>query len=226
MLWFEIMQGSDKELLQVRSPLRETSIDNDYPMPKSPLSFNSPTYKSSNILPPLKFHSGLLPSHNLEINSFNDCEDDYDFDEYDGHDDHESVGSASDDMDCTYSEEEELNEVMLNDNPVNVSGPVGLNKSTLNRGTIKEDLCVEVPQKTRKFTETGWHGGASTMPSSVSAASRLRDMLQPHSAYVSLIFLMSFVLVFYVYKRVALNNLEKVNIVKVTETSSYLLVFP
>ncbi|GJU02566.1 hypothetical protein Tco_1112904 [Tanacetum coccineum] len=159
-------------------------MDNDYLMPKTPLSFNSPTYKSSNILPPLKFHSGLLPSHNLEINSFNEYEDDYDFDEYDGHvDDHESVGSASDDMDCTYSEEEELNEVMLNVNPVNVSGPVGLNKSTLNRGTIKEDLCVEVPQKTRKFTETGWHGGASTMPSSVSAASRLRDMLQPHSAY-------------------------------------------
>ncbi|GKE49883.1 hypothetical protein Tco_1481141, partial [Tanacetum coccineum] len=71
-------------------------MDNDYLMPKSPLSFNSPTYKSSNILPPLKFHSDLLPSHNLEINSFNEYEDDYDFDEYDGHvDDHESVGSES-----------------------------------------------------------------------------------------------------------------------------------
>lgn len=146
-------------------------VDHEYLIPKSPLSFNSPAYKSSNILPPLKFHSSLLGSHNLETNSFNDYEDDdYDYD----HD--ESVGSASDDMDCTFSEGEEFNEEMLNVDPIKAHVPIGLNKSTLNRGIINKNLCVEVPQKMRKFTETGWNDGAST---------RL-------SAYVSLTFLISY----------------------------------
>ncbi|XP_021989472.1 uncharacterized protein LOC110886025 isoform X1 [Helianthus annuus] len=153
-------QGSDKEQLRARSPLRETVVDHEYVIPKSPLSFNSATYKSSNILPPLKFHSSLLGSHNLEANNFNDYEDDDDDDDYGDHD--ESVGSASDDMDCTFSEGEEFNEEIFNVNFVKSPKQVGPNKSTLNRGIIKDDLSVEVPRKTRSFTETGWHGGAST----------------------------------------------------------------
>ncbi|XP_071715042.1 uncharacterized protein [Rutidosis leptorrhynchoides] len=184
-----VKQGSEKEQVQVRSPLRETAIDHEYLFPKSPLSLNTTTYKSSNVLPPLKFHSSLLGSHSLEPKSYNefDYEDDDDLNDHDGddYDDHdESVGSASDDMDCTYSEEEEFNEEICDVNPVEMpsvlNGPI---RSTLNKGTIKQDLCVKVPRKTRKFTETGWHGGASTQPSSISAASRLREMLQPHSAY-------------------------------------------
>ncbi|KAI3525329.1 hypothetical protein L2E82_51561 [Cichorium intybus] len=181
-----VKQGLEKEQ-QARSPLQETAIDHEYPIiPKSPLSFNSTTYKSSNLLPPLKFHSSLLGSHNLESNNFSEYEDDdddYGDDHYHNHDDDESVGSASDDMDCTYSEGESFDEQILNVNPVTVPAPLPPNRSTLNRGIIKDDLCIEVPQKPRKLTETGWHGGASTQPSSISAASRMRDMLQPRSAY-------------------------------------------
>nr|XP_043624942.1 uncharacterized protein LOC122596431 [Erigeron canadensis] len=175
-----VKQGLEKEKIQTHSPLRETAIDHEYLVPKSPLSFNTTTFKSSNLLPPLKFHSGLLGSHSLEPNSYNDYEDD-DYDDYDDHD--ESVGSASDDMDCTISEGEEFNEEIFNVNLVKAQAPIGPNKSTLNKGMIKENLSVEVPMNTRKFTEAGWHGGASILPSSVSAASRLREMLQPHSAY-------------------------------------------
>ncbi|KAI3774836.1 hypothetical protein L1987_49398 [Smallanthus sonchifolius] len=155
-----VKQGSENEQLRIRSPLRETAVDHEYMIPKSPLSFNSTTYKSSNILPPLKFHSSLLGSHNLETNSFNDYEDDDDDDDYGDND--ESVGSASDDMDCTFSEGEEFNEEIFNVKFVKSPKQVGPNKSTLNKGMIKDDLSVEVPKKTRNFTETGWHGGAST----------------------------------------------------------------
>lgn len=87
-------------------------------------------------------------------------------------------------MDLTYSDEETFDEQILNVNPVTLPP----NKSTLNRGIIKDDLCIEVPQKPRKLTETGLHGG----PSSVSAANRLRDMLQPRSAYVSSLYKISY----------------------------------
>ncbi|KAL7597821.1 hypothetical protein Lser_V15G24866 [Lactuca serriola] len=175
-----VKQGLQKEQ-ETRSPVRETSIDHEYPIiPKSPLSFNSTTYKSSNPLPPLKFHSSILGSHNLETNDYEEDDDDDYCDDDDEHEhehehDDESVGSASDDMDLTYSDEETFDEQILNVNPVTLPP----NKSTLNRGIIKDDLCIEVPQKPRKLTETGLHGG----PSSVSAANRLRDMLQPRSAY-------------------------------------------
>ncbi|KAL4588872.1 hypothetical protein LXL04_001769 [Taraxacum kok-saghyz] len=170
-----VKQGLEKEQ-EARSPLRETSIDHEYPIvPKSPLSFNSTTYKSSNLLPPLKFHSGILGANN-----FNDYEED-DIDDYcDDHEhEEESVGSASDDMDCTYSDGEAFDEQIFNLDPVTVPPPLPPNKSTLNRGIIKDDLCIKVPEKPRKLTETGWHGG----PTSISAASRLRDSLQSRSAY-------------------------------------------
>ncbi|XP_024979103.1 uncharacterized protein LOC112516321 [Cynara cardunculus var. scolymus] len=137
-----VKQGSEKEQHRPRSPLSETLADHEYLVPKSPLSFNSTTYKSSNVLPPLKFHS--------------------------------------DDMDCTNSEGEGFDEEIYNVNPVRLPVPIGPNRSTLNRGFLKENLCVEVPQKNRKLTGIG---GVGTQPSSVSAASRLRDMLQPRSAY-------------------------------------------
>ncbi|KAK9078138.1 hypothetical protein SSX86_002195 [Deinandra increscens subsp. villosa] len=158
-----VKQGSEKEQIRTRSPLRETVVDHEYMIPKSPLSFNSTTYKSSNILPPLKFHSSLLGSHNLEANNFNDYEDDDDDDDDDDYGDNdESVGSASDDMDCTFSEGEELNDEIFNVNLVKSPKQVGPNRPTLNRGILKDDLSVEVPKKARIFTETGWHGGAST----------------------------------------------------------------
>ncbi|KAI3499354.1 hypothetical protein L1887_35151 [Cichorium endivia] len=66
------------------------------------------------------FHH-LLGSHNLESNNFNEYEDDDDDygddDHYHDHDD-ESVGSASDDMDCTYSDGETFDEQSLNVDPV------------------------------------------------------------------------------------------------------------
>ncbi|XP_076924679.1 uncharacterized protein LOC143587208 [Bidens hawaiensis] len=154
-----VKQGSDKELLRARSPLSETAVDHEYMLPKSPLSFNSTTYKSSNILPPLKFHSSLLGSHNLETNYYEDDDDD-DYDDYGVN--NESVGSASDDMDCTFSEGEEFNEEIFKESFVKSPKQSGPSKSTLNRGIIKDDLSVEVPRKTRSFIETGWHGGAST----------------------------------------------------------------
>ena len=84
-------------------------------------------------------------------------------------------------MDCTYSDGEAFDEQIFNLDPVTVPPPLPP-KSTLNRGIIKDDLCIKVPEKPRKLTETGWHGG----PTSISAASRLRDSLQSRSAYVSL----------------------------------------
>ncbi|KAJ9537889.1 hypothetical protein OSB04_030622 [Centaurea solstitialis] len=109
--------------------------------------------------------------------NFNDYEYEDDDDDDDDYDIDESVGSASDDMDCTNSEGEVFDEEIYNVNSVRLpEPPSGLNRSTLNRGLIKENLCVEVPQKNRKL-------GGFGQPGSVSAASRLRDMLQPRSAY-------------------------------------------
>lgn len=97
-----VKQQSGNKESEVRSPLSE-KINHDFDLRKSPLGFNSSTYKSTHVLPPLKFHSGLLGSQ-VKLNIENSDEDDYDYEENYG----ESVVSVADDFDENYSEDDDF----------------------------------------------------------------------------------------------------------------------
>ncbi|OVA02029.1 hypothetical protein BVC80_2535g1 [Macleaya cordata] len=151
---------------QVRSPLTERlSID---PVPLSPSVYNSKNHLSPHILPPLKFHSGLLGPH-ITVTLCLDDDDD---------DDEESVASVSYDMDDNYSdvfEEEGLgsSDTDFSDKPslircynrelfgvesttnlaeesINISDRQ--NGSSVNRGS-KENLRIDVPGNIRRFAD-------------------------------------------------------------------------
>lgn len=195
------LQGSDVEKPQLRSPLTE-KYDKKYPIPRSPLGFSS---ASSHVLPPLKFHSSLLGTHNPVALSLDSSEDNYgddsDDDGYDENDgDSESVASVPGELDGSCPGEEELNEAIPLDsneqvpgqrtsttsNKIKGTGSVGVrNVPKLNRGLSKEYLRIEVPESTRRYTDTelGFegHGQGSA---AANGSSRVREILQPHSAYV------------------------------------------
>ncbi|KAL3652499.1 hypothetical protein CASFOL_002180 [Castilleja foliolosa] len=170
-----INKGSDAEQqFQTRSPLTE-KFDTKYSLPRSPLAYSSSNYTSSHILPPLKFHSGLLKPLNtvaLSVDS-NDDETDYSNDE-NGYES-ESVGSAPNEL-CgnQYEEEppvdkqppvirafEEEDMFILNSNKKMNGSKYG---STINRGLLKRDLRIEVP----------WSSGGTC---------GLQENTHPHSAY-------------------------------------------
>ncbi|KAK4342191.1 hypothetical protein RND71_038007 [Anisodus tanguticus] len=158
-----IKQGSEvkQSSSNTRSPLSE-KLDDKYPMPRSPLATYTP---NSHVLPPLKFHSGLLKPHNTVTTlSIDSNEDDFDYDYDDEEIESESVASAS------YSEEE-----VSGTNACHIEVATGLrnrNASTLNRGILQENLQIEVPGSGQKAKIFGVH-------------SYLRDKVQPHSAYAT-----------------------------------------
>ncbi|CAK9151820.1 unnamed protein product [Ilex paraguariensis] len=183
-----IKQKSDQEQLQSRSPLSE-KLDCEYLLPKSPVLYNSSTSMSSHILPPLKFHSGLLGPHNTVTLSINS-----DKDSYDDNEETESVASAPDEVDGNYSEEEELEKPAINCydeeifgmkssmklNGSRGDGPKGRYGSTLNRGLLMENLRIDVPENARTFTDTQFSFGGSTTS---GGSYRSRGKVQFHSAY-------------------------------------------
>lgn len=171
------LQGSDVKKSQSRSPLTDKHGEK-YAIPRSPLAYSSST---SHVLPPLKFHSGLLGAHNTVALSTDSNEDD-EYDDYDGDDnDTESVASAPDELDLHYSDEDMFNlKSKLNSNP-----GLGI-RPTLIRGLSKENLRVEVPGITRRFTdgESMFVGSARSAASAPLSTCQLRGKVQPHSAYV------------------------------------------
>lgn len=191
-----LLQGSDVENAGLRSPLTE-KYDKKYPIPRSPLGYNS---SSSHALPPLKFHSSLLGAHNPVAPRLDSSEDDYGDDYGDG--DSESVASVPDELDGLCSDENEFNR------PI----PLGCNEemftvktsnftsdhnrgttrgarhgAVLNRGLSKQNLWVEVSENTRRYTDTelGFEGCRQRSGAAIGS-SRLREIIQPHSAYVRL----------------------------------------
>ncbi|XP_075506452.1 uncharacterized protein LOC142543220 [Primulina tabacum] len=159
-----IKKGSDVEQRETRSPLIE-KLDQKYHLPRSPLAFSSSSFASSHSLPPLKFHSDLIKPVNTVTLSVDSNDDDSDY--YKDNDETESVGSAPE-----HSDEDGLDKPVLEDSDEEMFNPKlrkklndGKNASTINRGLLKENLCIEIPGSVRGYTF------------------RLNNKVQPHSAY-------------------------------------------
>lgn len=176
------LQGSDvgeAPAHSARSPLSErlTGVD---PFPKSPLGFNSNSYMSTHILPPLKFHSGLLTPHSIVAPPLGKGDDD------DWGSDEESVASVPDDMDCSYTDEEDdsLKPVLHRYDEEEVFGhmPHTRVKSgtgrPLNRGLAMEKLKIEVPRTSRRHTADGGLGMRTCAPSGLTSAPASSRMLR------------------------------------------------
>lgn len=148
---------------QIRSPLSEKIDLDEYRIPRSPLGFNSSTYKSSSVLPPLKFYSGLVGPHNavnLRVGSDDEgeCEDE----------DDDGVDSGSNDFEGNSYEEEDLEK------------SVGCKSggSTLNRGVLLENLRIQLPEDVMGF------GGRGSWSAISGSSYGMRESLPFHSAYV------------------------------------------
>lgn len=177
------MQGSEvKQSCNTRSPLSE-KLDDRYPIPRSPLACYTP---NSHVLPPLKFHSGLLKPLNTVALSVDSNEDDCNFDYDDEEIESESVASASEELNVHYSEEEEEEAIGTNSSQIKRAGLSNRNGSTLNRGILQENLRIEVPGNARRFTE-----GSGQKANILGIPSYLREKVQPHSAYVRIPCLLS-----------------------------------
>ncbi|XP_055824785.1 uncharacterized protein LOC129893300 [Solanum dulcamara] len=170
-----IKQGSEvKQSCNTRSPLSE-KLDDRYPIPRSPLACYTP---NSHVLPPLKFHSGLLKPLNTVALSVDSNEDDCNFDYDDEEIESESVASASEELNVHYSEEEEA--IGTNSSQIKAAGLSNRNGSTLNRGILQENLRIEVPGNARRFTE-----GSGQKANILGIPSYLREKVLPHSAYAT-----------------------------------------
>ncbi|KAI5662135.1 hypothetical protein M9H77_21458 [Catharanthus roseus] len=187
-----IKQGSNVEQSQLRSPLSE-KFEHRYPIPRSPLASIS---GGSHPLPPLKFHSGLLAPHNpVSLSLDNSNEDYYDDDEnYESDGDSGSVASVNHELDENCSDEDPLNESILDgfhEEMLNLKANAHSNQgrgtsmnirhaSILNKGLLKENLRIEVPVNSRRFV------GSEGQRSAISTKScRLQENFQSHSAYAT-----------------------------------------
>ncbi|KAI3457041.1 hypothetical protein Pfo_013704 [Paulownia fortunei] len=185
-----IKKGSDVEQCQTRSPLTE-KLDTKYPLPRSPLAYSSSNYTSSHVLPPLKFHSGLLKPLKTVTLSVDSNEDESDYYNDDNDDESESVGSAPDEICGNHSDDDAVDRRVIGgfkEDMFNLNSSKKLNDrkygSTINRGLLKEDLRVEVPGSVRRFTDGEWGSRGCGQSSAVSGGScRLQEKKQPHSAY-------------------------------------------
>ncbi|ESR61120.1 hypothetical protein CICLE_v10014121mg [Citrus x clementina] len=179
---------------RIRSPLTER-LSHD-PFPKSPLIFNNNNSNASSLLsphslPPLKFHSGLLKSVlTPRLDDAEDCDDN----ENDSGNEEESVDSVSSNMDVSYSEEEDeedlfdkASEGMHNDDKGETFGYKSGNYAKLNRGFFN-DLKIEVPENNRRFPDgdLGCNNFSKKIltPSSGSSSisSHLRERVQLRNA--------------------------------------------
>ncbi|KAL0353942.1 UNVERIFIED_CONTAM: hypothetical protein Sangu_0975500 [Sesamum angustifolium] len=182
-----IKKGSDVEQCHTRSPLTEKR-DMKYPLPRSPLAYSSSNFTSSHVLPPLKFHSGLLKPINTVALSVDSNEDESD---YYNDDESESVGSAPDEVSRNHSDDDMVDRPVIRgfeEDMLYVNSSKNLNDrkhvSTINRGPLKEDLRVEVPGSVRRFTDGEWGSRGCGPSSGVSIGScRMYEKNQPHSAY-------------------------------------------
>lgn len=134
-----------------RSPLAEKLVDDPDRFLRSPLGYSPSSFMSARVLPPLRCHTGLLTPHSL-------VDEEDDDEEY--VDDSESVAFVPDDMDCSSSEGEEDDPLQKKPNGHNLIDemPKITLKSaavTLNRGLGMENLRVEVPKESRRFTTGG-----------------------------------------------------------------------
>ncbi|TMW96604.1 hypothetical protein EJD97_007098 [Solanum chilense] len=174
-----IKQGSEVKQpcssSNTRSPLSE-KLDDRYPISRSPLACYTP---NSHVLPPLKFHSGLLKPHNTVALSVDSNDDDCDFDYDDEEIESESVASASEELNGHYSEEEE-EALSTNSCQIKRAGLSNQNGSTINRGVLQGNLRIEVPVNARRFTE-----GSGQKAQILGIPSYLRENVQPHSAYAT-----------------------------------------
>ncbi|CAL5364078.1 unnamed protein product [Camellia sinensis] len=178
------------------------NFDHEFIAPRSPLSFNSSTYMSPHVLPPLKFHSGLVGPHNtVTVSLGSNDEDD------DDSDDDESVASVPNDPGGNYSEEEGLrysdvesleksveksydndmfgSKLNKNLNQSTVFGLEGGQGSTLNKGLLMEDLRIEVPKNYRRFTDgvLGFGMRGAHLNTESGGSCRLHERIQLHNAY-------------------------------------------
>ncbi|KAF2284718.1 hypothetical protein GH714_029526 [Hevea brasiliensis] len=184
-----IKQGSDVQERRIRSPLSPLSEElcshNPFPksptdpIQKSPLLYNSNNFSSSHLLPPLKFHSGLLTPRNLVA----PCLDD---------NDNESVASVTDYMGGNYSEEEEdvgVTDIDYLEKPdlqcydeeeIHGNRP----KTRLNRGLLKEDLKIVVPDNFGRFSDCDLASRKTVLKNSTPAGScPLRERVQMRNAH-------------------------------------------
>lgn len=149
-------QGRDTTLqdeTRLRSPLAEKTSPDLFP--KSPLAYNTIGFMSSHALPPLKFHSGLLPLHSLASPSHNYEEDDDDGD----YDINESIASVPFEEDGDYSDDDGLGFQDFDEDAFSYQSSVysgGIKASgtrsmcSINRGHLKENLRIEVPVNLRR----------------------------------------------------------------------------
>ncbi|GAV68420.1 hypothetical protein CFOL_v3_11923 [Cephalotus follicularis] len=141
-----IKQGSElaNEEPIARSPLTEKLTHND-PFPKSPSIYTTNTFITSphHGLPPLKFHYGLLPPHGIGAPSLDE--------------DNESLTSVSDDVNGSYTDRdyEEDEDILTSNSEEEIPGYRYGKILNLNRGFLKENLRVEVPDCNRRFTTDG-----------------------------------------------------------------------
>ncbi|KAL2476566.1 hypothetical protein Adt_37302 [Abeliophyllum distichum] len=186
-----VKKGSDGE----QSVQWTEKLEKRYPLPKSPLAYSSSGYTSSHVLPPLKFHSGLLgprSTMSLSVGSDEDDSDDYNDNES------ESVGSGPDEIYGNHSDEEMVERPVIkgfDEGMFSLNSSTSLNHSrgngeairygsTINRGLSKEDLKIEVPGNVRRYTGGEWGFGGHGQNSAVSDGScRFHEKIQPRSAY-------------------------------------------
>lgn len=169
------------EQYEARSPLTE-KLDTNYRLPRSPLSYSSSNYTSSHVLPPLKFHSGLLKPLSTVTFSVESNEDESDY--FNEDDESESVGSAPNEVYGIHTDDDGSDEdIHLNSIKKANDRKYG---STINRGLLKEDLRIEVPGSLRRFTDGELGSMGCGHSSAVSGRSYgLNEKRTPHSAYVS-----------------------------------------
>ncbi|KAB2610761.1 hypothetical protein D8674_018793 [Pyrus ussuriensis x Pyrus communis] len=152
-----IKQGSEIEALEqqqqspqaVRSPLAEKLTSDAYPI--SPLRFGTNSGGGGPVLPPLKFHTGLLAPHSLVAPCLSsDTDNDYD-------DGRESAASVSDTGSSAnyFEEESKPMEQYYQEEEEEMFGYRNKPSSVLNRGLLKEGLRVELPGNCRRFTDGG-----------------------------------------------------------------------
>ncbi|KAF7833299.1 uncharacterized protein G2W53_015632 [Senna tora] len=158
-----IKQGTEigVEETRIRSPLSEKISSERFP--KSPLIYSSNSL-SSPILPPLKFHSGLLAPHNhafVTSGLNNDGESDESVDSVlDGEDGSFSDEEVSGPNNFDYLEEKPISQCYDEEELFGYKGvrpkpkPEGRN-GILKNGLFNENLTIEVPSSVRRFTDGG-----------------------------------------------------------------------
>lgn len=102
---------------------------------------------SPHSLPPLKFHAGLIQPHSLLAPRLGDSEDDEGNNYVD-----ESVASVSDDMDLTYSDEDDEHLRYCNEAEEEETFGYKSSNTKLNRGLLNS-LKIEVPESNQRFTD-------------------------------------------------------------------------